>query len=272
MVTPCHKGESTAAIAGPADFAAAFAVSRQTLARLERYERLLRQWQPAVNLVAASTLAAVWHRHFADSAQLVNLAPAARTWLDLGSGAGFPGLVVAIVLADPAAALAASPSGAGKPGATANAAAPSAPTAAGQGANSTPAAPAIARPPPRVSLVEGDSRKAAFLRTVARQSGIAVDILSTRIESLATQSKLQAADVVMARALAPLDKLLGLAAPWFSPRTVGLFLKGREAAREVEAARRMWRFDSELIPSRTDALAHVVRVSTFEPNRKEPRS
>jgi len=270
MVTPCHKGESTTAIAGPADFAAAFAVSRQTLARLERYERLLRQWQPAVNLVAASTLAAVWHRHFADSAQLVNLAPAARTWLDLGSGAGFPGLVVAIVLADRAAALAASPSGGGEAGATAIAAA--ALTAGGQSANSTPAAPAIGRPPPRVSLVEGDSRKAAFLRTVARQSGIAVDILSTRIESLATQSKLQPADVVMARALAPLDKLLGLAAPWFSPRTVGLFLKGREAAREVEAARRMWSFDSELIPSRTDALAHVVRVSTFEPNRKEPRS
>jgi 16S rRNA (guanine527-N7)-methyltransferase len=83
---------------------------------------------------------------------------------------------------------------------------------------------------------------------------------------------LQAADVVTARALAPLDKLLGLAAPWFSSRTVGLFLKGREAANEVEAACRMWTFDSELIPSRTDAVAHIVRVSRFEPNRKEPRS
>jgi 16S rRNA (guanine527-N7)-methyltransferase len=257
MVTHCHKGERWPAIAGPVDFAAAFAVSRRTLDRLESYERLLRQWQPAVNLVSASTLAAIWHRHFADSAQLVNLAPAAQTWVDLGSGAGFPGMVVAIVLAD---------------GADALAAAPLAAAVGGRGTDATLEASATARPPPRVSLVEGDSRKAAFLRTVARQSGIAVDILSTRIERAATQSKLQPADVVMARALAPLDKLLGLAAPWFSSRTVGLFLKGREAAREVEAARRMWAFDSVLIPSRTEAVAHIVRVSRFEPNRKEPRS
>ena len=81
------------------------------------------------------------------------------------------------------------------------------------------------------------------------------------------------ADIVRTqRCSVPLDKLLGLAAPWFSSRTVGLFLKGREAAREVEAARRMWTFDSELIPSRTEAVAHIVRVSRFEPNRKEPRS
>ena len=268
MVTSCHKGESCPAIAGPADFAAAFAVSSRTLARLEGYERLLRQWQGAVNLVAPSTLAAIWHRHFADSAQLVSLAPAAQTWVDLGSGAGFPGMVVAIVLADRADALAASPQGGGETGASAITGAPLA--AGGRGVTPTLAAAATARP--RVRLVESDSRKAAFLRTLARQSGIAVDILSTRIESPATQSKLQPADVVTARALAPLDKLLGLAAPCFSSRSVGLFLKGREAAREVEAARKMWTFDSELIPSRTDAMAHIVRVSRFEPNRKEPRS
>ncbi len=86
-------------IRGPEDFAAAFDVSRETIARLATYEALLRQWQKAVNLVAPSTLDAVWHRHFADSAQLLSLAPAARTWVDLGSGAGFPGLVVAILLA-----------------------------------------------------------------------------------------------------------------------------------------------------------------------------
>ena len=86
-------------IRGPDDFAAAFDVSRETIARLATYEALLRQWQKAVNLVAPSTLDAVWHRHFADSAQLLSLAPAARTWVDLGSGAGFPGLVVAILLA-----------------------------------------------------------------------------------------------------------------------------------------------------------------------------
>src|SRR5215207_1978754 len=87
-------------IRGPEDFAAAFDVSRETIARLATYEALLRQWQKAVNLVAPSTLDAIWHRHFADSAQLLPLAPTARTWVDLGSGAGFPGLVVAVLLAE----------------------------------------------------------------------------------------------------------------------------------------------------------------------------
>jgi 16S rRNA (guanine527-N7)-methyltransferase len=83
-----------------ADFAANIDVSRETLHRLEVYEHLLRQWQAAVNLVAPGTLDEVWHRHFADSAQLLPLAPpGARSWLDLGSGAGFPGLVVAILWA-----------------------------------------------------------------------------------------------------------------------------------------------------------------------------
>lgn len=87
-------------IKGPDDFAAAFAVSRETVARLEAYAELLRRWQSAVNLVAPNTLDDVWHRHFADSAQLVPLAPQARLWLDLGSGAGFPGLVIAVLLAN----------------------------------------------------------------------------------------------------------------------------------------------------------------------------
>ncbi len=92
---------SPLAIRTPGDFAAAFDVSRETLQRLELYAQLLRQWQKAVNLVAPSTLDDIWQRHFADSAQLLALAPAgARTWTDLGSGAGFPGLVIAILLAD----------------------------------------------------------------------------------------------------------------------------------------------------------------------------
>ena len=68
-------------IRGPDEFAA-----RETIARLTTYESLLRQWQKAVNLVAPSTLDEIWHRHFADSAQLLPLAPAARTWVELGSG------------------------------------------------------------------------------------------------------------------------------------------------------------------------------------------
>src|SRR5262245_14847181 len=87
-------------IRGPDDFAGAFHASRETLERLAIYEKLLRQWQNTINLVAPSTLDSIWHRHFADSAQLLALAPTAATWVDLGSGAGFPGLVVAVLLAE----------------------------------------------------------------------------------------------------------------------------------------------------------------------------
>jgi 16S rRNA (guanine527-N7)-methyltransferase len=75
-------------------------VSRETGERLVAYVALLRKWQRAENLIAASTLPDVWRRHVADSGQLVALFPEARRWLDLGSGAGFPGLVIAILHAD----------------------------------------------------------------------------------------------------------------------------------------------------------------------------
>lgn len=92
------QGEKRAsAIEGPEDFAEAFRVPRETIHRLARYAELLALWQKSTNLVAPSTLPALWSRHFADSAQLCALAPNARLWLDLGSGAGFPGLVVAIL-------------------------------------------------------------------------------------------------------------------------------------------------------------------------------
>jgi 16S rRNA (guanine527-N7)-methyltransferase len=75
-------------------------VSRETRDRLSRYVSLLREWQRVKNLVAPGTLDDVWVRHVADSAQLLVAAPWASRWLDLGSGAGFPGLVVAILLGD----------------------------------------------------------------------------------------------------------------------------------------------------------------------------
>lgn len=207
-------------IDGPEQFASAFPVSRETVDRLETYAGLLRQWQKAVNLVAPGTLEAVWGRHFADSAQLWRRGQAAWTWTDLGSGAGFPGLVIAILAAE-------------------------------------------LSPPPgcRVTLIESDMRKAAFLREVARRTGVSVDILSIRIETAATQIKVPATDCVSARALAPLDRLLGLALPFFGPDTTGLFLKGREVDAEIENARKSWAFEIELIPSMTqeDARIAVVR-------------
>jgi 16S rRNA (guanine527-N7)-methyltransferase len=208
------------AIRGPADFETAFSVSRETLERLKTYESLLQQWQKTINLVAPSTLAQAWHRHFADSAQLVALAPSQpKTWVDLGSGAGFPGLVIAIMLAP-----------AGKT---------------------------------RVTLIECDSRKAAFLREVARQVAVPVDILPLRIEAAATRATLKRAAVVSARALAPLPRLLALAAPLFGPDTTGLLLKGREASRELQAAELEWKFNSELVPSSTDPEARVVIVRSL---------
>ena len=86
-----------------ADKAAALAlmpVSRETLTRLEAYVDLLLQWQAVTNLVAPSTLPTLWTRHIADSLQLLDLAPNAKTFADLGSGGGFPGIVLACVLAD----------------------------------------------------------------------------------------------------------------------------------------------------------------------------
>jgi 16S rRNA (guanine527-N7)-methyltransferase len=212
-------------IDGPEAFAAAFAVSRETIGRLLVYERLLRQWQKAVNLVSPSTLAHLWHRHFADSAQLARLVPeAARTLCDLGSGAGFPGMVLALVLME--------------------------------------------RRPLRVALVESDARKAAFLREVARNTGALVEILSTRIENPETQRKVGVVDVVTARALAPLRRLLGLAVPFFAPSTVGLFLKGRDIRGEIGDARTVWQFEIELVPSMTDAGGRIAVVRSIAPIRE----
>jgi 16S rRNA (guanine527-N7)-methyltransferase len=86
-------------ISGPQGFAEAFKVPRETIHRLTRYAEILEHWHKRTNLVSPSTLPVLWSRHFADSAQLCGLAPKARLWLDLGSGAGFPGLVVAVIQA-----------------------------------------------------------------------------------------------------------------------------------------------------------------------------
>src|ERR1700733_11613336 len=85
----------------PSDKAAALAltpVSRETGARLDAYVDLLVQWQAKTNLVASSTLPNLWTRHISDSLQLLALAPSAKIWVDLGSGGGFPGVVLACAL------------------------------------------------------------------------------------------------------------------------------------------------------------------------------
>ncbi len=214
-------------IRGPEDFARAFDVSRETVERLTLYERLLRQWQKAVNLVAPGTLGEVWHRHFADSAQLLaQMPPATQSWIDLGSGGGFPGLVMAILLAE-------------------------------------------RQNGPRVTLVESDTRKCAFLREVARAAGIAVDILSTRAESATIQVNLPLPRVVSARALAPLDRLLVLAAPLAPPGTTLLFGKGKGVEKELRAAELAWKFDVALVPSVTDKHGRIVVIMNLERKAKD---
>jgi 16S rRNA (guanine527-N7)-methyltransferase len=74
-------------------------VSRETSERLDRFVELLLSWQRTTNLIASSTIPQLWTRHIADSLQLIDLAPAARVWIDVGTGGGFPGLVVACALA-----------------------------------------------------------------------------------------------------------------------------------------------------------------------------
>lgn len=228
------KADFQGLVMDAAGFVAAIDVSRETVERLNLYESQLKLWQRHINLVANATLPNVWHRHFLDSAQLLPLIPdEARVFADLGSGAGFPGLVLAILLQEQRK---------------------SAAGVASDGAEDRPW---------RFLLVESDVRKCAFLREVARQAGVAVEILSTRIENPETQYKLGAVDVVTARALAPLDRLLGLAAPLFGERTVGLFLKGQGAQAEIEAARLQWAFDASCVPSVTAADARIVVVRSL---------
>lgn len=194
---------------------AEFAVSRETAARLDLYVDQLRRWQRVKNLVGPSTLSEVWTRHIADALQLLDLAPPGASWLDLGSGAGIPGMIVAIAGAD--------------------------------------------RGNPQVELVESNARKCAFLSESARLCAAPARISNARIASVIPARA--GVDIVCARALAPLDQLLEWVDPLLKAGTTGLFLKGREAETELTQASRRWRFTIDLLPSRTDSAARILRVT-----------
>jgi 16S rRNA (guanine527-N7)-methyltransferase len=189
-------------------------VSRETRERLDLYADLLRKWQRSINLVGPRTISDLWNRHFTDSAQLLPLiapaeTPATRVLVDFGSGAGFPGLVLAML-------------GAGE-----------------------------------VHLIESDQRKATFLREVARATGTPVTVHAKRIEQVAPFP----ADVVSARALAPLSDLLGFAAPFLRPDSLCLFPKGQMAEDELSAASKTWNMTVDRIQSVTDSSATILRIS-----------
>lgn len=191
-----------------AEFMQATDVSRETLARLQTYLDLLQVWQKKINLVGPSTLNDPWRRHLLDSAQLLpHIKPGSRV-IDLGSGAGFPGLVLAIM---------------GRL---------------------------------EVHLVESDLRKSIFLQEAARLTGTTVKIHNQRIESLTGLT----ADVITARALAPLEVLCTLARPLSHAETVCLFLKGRTGEEELTKTEKQRTLQATLIASQTDAEGVLVKL------------
>jgi 16S rRNA (guanine527-N7)-methyltransferase len=199
-------------------------VSRETLDRLDRFVAELLSWRQRMNLIAPSTVPILWTRHVADSLQLLALAPHAKTWADLGSGAGFPGLVLACALAD-------------MPGAT-------------------------------VHLVESTGKKAAFLREAAAVTGVPAIIHAVRIVDF-VNNQTGGIEVVTARALAPLPKLLSATYPLLKNGTVGLFPKGQDVEAELTAATKCWNIQSSLEPSLTDPRARIVRITGI---RRNPQS
>jgi len=187
-------------------------VSRETLDRLDAFVEGLVKWNASINLVSRSTLDTLWVRHILDSAQLYDRRPTdAQRWADLGTGGGFPGLVIGIL-------------------------------GAADGLHMT--------------CIEADIRKASFLRTTATAIGVPLNVLSRRIEDAPPQ----AADVVSARALAPLDTLLAHSQRHLRPGGHALVLKGRQWRDEVDRALANWAFDLETYVSRTDADSVVLSI------------
>ncbi|MEI4234304.1 16S rRNA (guanine(527)-N(7))-methyltransferase RsmG [Roseovarius sp. D22-M7] len=190
-------------------------VSRETVERLEIYAELLRKWNSKINLVAPSTIEDLWTRHFADSAQLLKLAPARLGhWADLGTGGGFPGLIIALLLHEQSGSH-------------------------------------------RMTLVESDGRKSAFLRTVLRETGVKADVITDRIENVPPL----AAAVVSARALAPLTKLLEYADRHLGQGGLALLQKGQAWEKELRDASSEWHFNYHVDKSVVQENSVILSVT-----------
>ena len=189
-------------------------VSRETGEKLLYYEAELKRWQRVKNLVGPNTLGEIWSRHFADSLQLAHLADG-NVWVDLGSGAGFPGLVLA-----------------------------------------------IARPDTLIHLVESDGRRCAFLRHIARGTEACAKVWHGRIDAVLPTLDPRP-QVVTARALANLSDLIRLAENVLIESATGLFPKGRDYAAELTRAALCWRFEADVIPSRVQPDARIIRIRSF---------
>lgn len=206
---------------GPEEFANQTGVSRETLARLKAYAGVLADWNALHNLVSKNSLEDLWRRHFWDSAQLAPLVPAeAKNLADLGSGAGFPGLVLAAML-----------------------------------------------PEISVTLFEATAKKCAFLQAAAERMDIDVRVENARMEELPSYPF----DVVTARAVAPLPKLLEYAHNFMGPNSVCLFLKGQNVGSELTEAHKCWKMQVSQVPSQTDPSGAIVTVRELGPIHVAPQ-
>ncbi|XDZ71917.1 16S rRNA (guanine(527)-N(7))-methyltransferase RsmG [Alphaproteobacteria bacterium LSUCC0744] len=193
----------------PDDVARLLNVSRETIDKFRAYLTLLEKWQMRINLVANSTLAEAWRRHILDSGQLAAFyPPQTKNIMDVGSGAGFPGLVLAIM-----------------GGVT-------------------------------VDLVESDQRKAVFLSTVIRELDLPAKVHNQRIETLPQLLP----DVITARALAPVPKLLKLIENQLSPESVCLFLKGAAVQDELTNLQTYSTMDATTHPSLSGPTGVVLEL------------
>ena len=197
-----------------AGFQALCAATPAQMADLETLIERLTTANAVMNLVGPDSLPDVWNRHIFDSAQLLDLAPDAATWADLGAGAGFPGLVLAILLKDQADS--------------------------------------------HVWLVDSLGKRCRFLQEVVD----ALSLRATVVNGRAEEQRIKV-DVVTARALAPMDRLLGYAQPYLQRGAQGLFLKGEKAEVELIEARKVWQFDSDLSVSRSDPRGRIVSVRSL---------
>ncbi|MDP4795877.1 MAG: 16S rRNA (guanine(527)-N(7))-methyltransferase RsmG [Rhodospirillales bacterium] len=194
-----------------------YPVEDTVMERVDVYIRMLEKWQKAINLVGPKTLADPWRRHILDSAQLIpeiiNKKINKPVIADLGSGAGLPGLIIAIMTGLP------------------------------------------------VHLVESDQRKCTFLRETARETATTVTVHTGRIEEIAPIN----ADIVTARALAPMLKLL----PWVNRHLIksgfSLLLKGADVDEELTICAKQWTMNIERKRSLSDDSGTVLILDQLTP-------
>ncbi len=201
-------------------------VSEGVLQDFKAWQTLLDKWNARINLVSKGAMGDFWGRHALDSWQLWPLVPkTAETILDLGSGAGFPGIAMAIGLKHRNQA----------------------DGDKGQGGT--------------VMLVESAGKKANFLRAVIRELDLPASVWADRAENIPPQPY----DIISARAFAPLPRLLTYAQPFWGSETIGLFLKGQTAQEELTQAEKQWTYNVGITPSRSEDLGVILKITGLEP-------